>query len=118
MAVVRKFTGAGDDFSWESVVSEGYEDGQKFVLAGTQDGIRNLSMRYFEIPPGGKSSLDSHEHDHGVMILRGTAHVLLGDEFTDVEYGDVIYIEPFEKHQFENTGEEPLGFLCVTPAKD
>ncbi len=75
-------------------------------------------MRYFEITSGGQSSLDRHEHDHGVYILKGRARVLLGEDVHDVGPGDVVYIAPYEQHQFVCIGEDTLGFLCVIPPKD
>jgi oxalate decarboxylase/phosphoglucose isomerase-like protein (cupin superfamily) len=35
-----------------------------------------------------------------------------------VEAGDIVYIPQNEQHQFENIGDEPLGFLCVIPSKE
>jgi mannose-6-phosphate isomerase-like protein (cupin superfamily) len=52
------------------------------------------------------------------MILRGQGKVRLGDEEHTIGFGDVVYISPFDKHQFKNSGEEPLGFICVIPPKD
>ena len=37
-------------------------------------------LRYFEVAPGGFSTLERHEHMHGVLILRGSGHCLVGDE--------------------------------------
>jgi len=51
------------------------------------------------------------------VILKGRARVLLGWEVHEVEPGDVVYIPQNEQHQFENTGDEPFGFLCVIPSK-
>ena len=56
--------------------------------------------------------------DHGVYVLRGTARVLMGREVVEVVVGDVIYIPPNERHQFENIGDEPFGFLCAVPLRD
>jgi quercetin dioxygenase-like cupin family protein len=81
------------------------------------NGLKTI-MRYFEIEPGGQSSFDRHEHDHGVYILKGRAKVLIGWDVHDVGPGDVVYIAPNEQHQFESVGEGPLGFLCVVPPKD
>ena len=52
------------------------------------------------------------------MILKGRARVLLGWEVHEVEAGDIVYIPQNEQHQFENIGDEPLGFLCVIPSKE
>ena len=31
-------------------------------------------LRYFEMAPGGHSTLERHEHTHAVMVLRGHGH--------------------------------------------
>ena len=97
-----------------------YDEGEsagatRRVLIGPDDGAANFAVRYFEIPPGGRSSHDRHAHDHGVYILNGTARLTLGPDVHNLGPGDVIYIAPFETHQFENTGDGTLGFLCIAP---
>ncbi len=79
---------------------------------------QNFSIRYFEIPPRGQSSFEHHLHDHGVIILKGRARVLLGWEVYKVGPGDAIYIPQNEQHQLKNIADEPLGFLCVNPSKE
>ncbi|TMK03528.1 MAG: cupin domain-containing protein [Alphaproteobacteria bacterium] len=37
-------------------------------------------LRYFEVAPGGYSTLERHQHMHAVMILRGRGHCLVGEE--------------------------------------
>ncbi len=91
--------------------------GSRRVLIGPRERASFFVLRYFELPPGCKSSLDAHPYDHGVVILQGRARVLLGEEVTEVQAGDVLYIPPMEVHQFESIGEQPLGFLCVIPNK-
>jgi quercetin dioxygenase-like cupin family protein len=123
MGVIHKFTGQGGNFQWDGVTFEQYQRGAainatKHVVVGPKDGAKNYSIRYFEVAPGGQTSFDNHKHDHGVVVLRGKGEVLLGSEVHEISFGDVIYISPYEEHQFVNTGDEPLGFLCVIPPKE
>jgi len=59
-----------------------------------------------------------------VVILRGRGQVFLGGEDADcnspveVAFGDVVYIPPYEVHQFKNVADEPLGFLCIIPPRE
>jgi quercetin dioxygenase-like cupin family protein len=122
MSCVHKFKGVGGSFEWEGASAQDYEPPAAQGVAvrwliGTQESAPHFAMRYFEVEPGGRTSLDSHEHDHGVMILSGRGRVLLGDDESEVSFGDVVYIPPYELHQFKNIGREPLGFLCVVPAR-
>jgi len=119
MAVIHRYRG---ESNWEGVSVSHYppEKRMKGVnvrwLIGPYEQARNFALRYFEIEPGGWSSLDQHEHDHGVVILRGRGQVLLGEQECQIAFGDVVYIPPYEVHQFRNIGEEPLGFLCIIPS--
>jgi mannose-6-phosphate isomerase-like protein (cupin superfamily) len=72
-----------------------------------------FSPRYFEIQPGGHSTLERHEHAHWVLILRGQGHVLLGDQLIKINPYDTLTIPPMTWHQFQPIGAEPFGFLCV-----
>lgn len=124
MGVVHKQISREPSLEWQGVEVEPYKGGGasegscRQVLIGPKDGAQNFSLRYFEIPAGGQSSFEHHLHDHGVVILKGRARVLLDWEVHEVGPGDVVYIPENEQHQFESIGDEPLGFLCVNPSKD
>jgi quercetin dioxygenase-like cupin family protein len=119
MGVVHRQTGTGPIFRWEGVGVYTYNSNAatKQVLIGRSDGAPNFEVRVFTIPVGGKSSLDEHAHDHGVLIMHGRARVMLGETYEDVQAGDVVYIPSMERHQFENLGDEPFSFLCIIPPK-
>lgn len=122
MGVIHKFTREGEQFTWEDVATKLYpgkagSQVTKQELISARDGAGKFAVRYFEVAPKGHTSLDNHEHDHGVVVLRGRGIVLLKDKKYEIGFGDTIYIEPFETHQFENHSDEPFGFLCVIPPK-
>lgn len=77
----------------------------------------HFQWRYFEVAPGGYSSLERHEHEHAVMVVRGAGRVLLQDEVYDIGHYDLILVPPMTWHQFQPTGDEPLGFLCIVNAE-
>jgi mannose-6-phosphate isomerase-like protein (cupin superfamily) len=70
-------------------------------------------LRYFEIAPGGHSTLERHEHVHAVMILRGSGRCMVGGMVRDVGQHDLVSIPPLTWHQFRASEREPLGFLCM-----
>jgi mannose-6-phosphate isomerase-like protein (cupin superfamily) len=79
----------------------------------------DCELRYFEMEPGGHSSLERHEHMHAVMVLRGRGHCLLGQTIEPVKPHDLITVPAWTWHQFRATAGEPLGFLCmVNQARD
>ena len=88
----------------------------KQVLVGMTEGATDYFVRYFTIPPGGKSALDQHQHQHGVVIVQGSGRVLLGEQWHDLRVGDAVFTSANEQHQFEAVGTQPLGFICVIPS--
>ena len=70
-----------------------------------------------KIAPGGYSTLERHEHMHGVLILRGSGHCLVGDEVKSLGTNDLVTVPPMAWHQFRATKGEPLGFLCMVNAQ-
>ena len=116
-----------EGFVWQDAVRKVYkEDGQenwrgvtRTSLVGGSDGVSvPFHLRYFEVESGGFSSLEKHAHQHVVVVVRGSGSVLLGERELPVFFGDVVYVAPWEVHQFRNPqGSEPLGFLCMVPAE-
>ena len=114
MGVVHRRSGPG----WEGVAPQAYDDPslagvRKHELIGEAEGARQYRMRYFEVPPGGRTARERHPHDHGVMIVAGRARVTLGESTHEVGEGDVVYVAGDELHCFEALGDAPLGFVCV-----
>ena len=104
---------------FSDVTASEVEEGAKGVsirwLITDKDGAPNFSMRHFQIGPGGHTPLHDHAWEHEVFILSGQGVVsgAAGDEA--FKPGDVIYMPPEEKHNFRNTGTEPVTMLCLIP---
>ncbi|MGB8366363.1 MAG: cupin domain-containing protein [Rhizomicrobium sp.] len=111
-----------DDFRWEGVRVLNYkEEGTAPFRAISRqtlfsDPRLQGELRYFEIAPGGFSTLERHEHMHAVMIFRGEGHCLVGDTVHRVKLHDLITIAPLTWHQFRATSGSELGFLCMVNA--
>jgi quercetin dioxygenase-like cupin family protein len=73
-------------------------------------------LRYFEVAPGGYTTLERHEHAHAVMIQRGRGRVLVGEQVLDVREHDLVHVPPLTWHQFRAAADAPLGFLCMVNA--
>lgn len=110
------------NFHWEDVESKLYKtQGSNFkditrysLLGEAEDEWElNFQTRYFEIKPGGYSSLEFHRHPHSVIIIRGKGSMILGDEVHDLHLHDVVFISPETLHQFHADKGEELGFICV-----
>ncbi len=72
-------------------------------------------MRQFEVAPGGYTPRHSHDYEHEVFVLEGNGVVFEGDKQHKLSAGDVVFVQPNEVHQFRNTGQQPLKFLCLIP---
>lgn len=115
MGVIHRRAGRG----WEGIAPQTYDDPslggvRGHELIGADEGARQYRVRYFEVPPGGRTARERHPHDHGVVILSGRARVTLGSDVHEVGEGDVVYVAGDELHCFEALGDERLGFVCVT----
>jgi mannose-6-phosphate isomerase-like protein (cupin superfamily) len=124
MTKTRKATHrrAQRDYRWEDVELLPYkEDGRALFKSITRqtlfsDPELHGELRYFEVAPGGYSTLERHEHMHAVLILRGRGHCLVGGEVRHVETRDLVTVPALTWHQFRATADEPLGFLCMVNA--
>ena len=74
-------------------------------------------LRYFEVAPSGRSTLERHAHVHAVMILRGSGDVLVGRDVHAVRAFDLVTVPPATWHQFRAAPDAPLGFLCMVDAE-
>lgn len=107
-------------FQWEGVEKKVYKtntnnfkDIHRYSLLGEEITDLKFQTRYFEIKPGGFSSLEKHQHPHSVVIIRGSGTVVLDNELHPVQSHDVVYIAPEVIHQFHADRNEDLGFICV-----
>ena len=72
--------------------------------------------RYFEVAPGGHTTLERHVHVHAVMVVRGRGRALVGDDIYEVAQHDLVKVPALTWHQFRAPDDEPLGFLCLVNA--
>jgi quercetin dioxygenase-like cupin family protein len=106
------------DFRWQGVETRAYKDGEGPYLGVTRQTLFSASgalpaeWRYFEVAPGGHTTLERHEHVHNVLVLRGSGRALVGERVFEVGLNDLVHVPAMTWHQFR-AGEEPLGFLCL-----
>lgn len=103
---------------WDGVPVETYKDEpgtwldvSRRVLFESEES--QFQGRYFEIGPGGHTSLERHEHEHFVTVLVGSGTVVLGESEYQVTTGDVVQVRSRVPHCFRNPGGAPFGILCV-----
>jgi mannose-6-phosphate isomerase-like protein (cupin superfamily) len=114
---------AREDFRWDGVEMRPYKEDERALFRTItrqvlfSDPEMRGELRYFEVAPGGFSTLERHEHMHGVLILRGSGHCLIGDEVKSLSTNDLVTVAPMTWHQFRASKGEPLGFLCMVNAE-
>jgi len=110
------------EFQWERVPQEMYKmDGASFKncsrieLIGKRGESPCFHVRYFEVAPGGWTTLEHHQHEHVVIALRGEGEVQLGLEAYPLALGDVAYTAPGDVHQLrcKPDAKDAFGFICV-----
>jgi quercetin dioxygenase-like cupin family protein len=117
--LVRRHDGS---FRWEGVdvlkyKQEGsapFKDVTRQVLFESAD--LPAQLRYFEVAPGGYTTLERHNHVHAVMVIRGHGECLVGDQAYTINQHDLVNVPPMTWHQFHAAPDAPLGFLCLVAA--
>ena len=114
---------ADGSWNWERIPQEMYkQDGgsfrgcSRYELLGKRGESTVFHVRYFEVEPGGWTTLEHHRHEHAVIGARGAGEIQLGPHVYPVGVGDCAYTAPGDTHQLRNNGEEPFGFICVVAA--
>jgi len=114
---------AAHGYTWEDVEVLAYKSEGVAPFKGvTRQVLFNdpqlaAQWRYFEVAPGGHTTLERHQHVHAVMVIRGRGACLVGQEIHSLELHDLIYVPPMTWHQFRASENEPLGFLCLVNAE-
>lgn len=119
MTPVRREEG----FRWEGVPVRAYkgEDGPfrdvtRQLLFGREEGL-DWDLRYFEVAPGGWTTLERHDHPHAVVVLRGAGRALVHPKISEVRPFDLVHVPSGTWHQLRAAPEGPLGFLCLVDAE-
>ena len=109
------------DFNWSDRRSRAYKsadeisytDIRRVELIGKNGERADFDLRYFEIAPGGHSSLEKHLHTHVIIGARG--HGILQVNGINQRFNtlDVAYVQPLEVHQLSNDSLEHFGFFCI-----
>lgn len=114
-----------DNFKWSGRNIEEYKTGPGFdfsdinrqELIGKFGEKTSFDLRYFEIQPGGYSSLEKHVHEHVIIGIRGNGVLIKGESTFNISINDIAYVSPLEKHQLRNEGKVPFGFFCIVDRK-
>ncbi|PSQ03549.1 cupin domain-containing protein [Halobacteriales archaeon QS_4_69_31] len=82
---------------------------RRVALAGSDD----ASLEWFEKPPGHSSPTHDHENGQVCLVLEGELTVHTEDDAATLGQYDSVWLDPWEPHRVENTGDETAVGLDV-----
>ena len=98
------------------VEMQGAKDVDIRWLISKDDGAQNFLMRMFELKPGGHTPLHAHPHEHEVFVTEGQGILTYEGKEHKFSSDYVIFVPGNKEHNFKNTGDSILRFLCLIPA--
>ncbi len=121
---VSKFFKHLGNFDWNQIppadykpTDDSWKGVSRRVFVGETGESPLFHFRYFEVEKGGYTTLEEHDHEHVVFVVRGSGMAIVGCKHLDMSFGDMLYVSPRDPHQFRNdSSDEPFGFICVVNA--
>ncbi len=110
-----------NNYQWQGRDIQAYKPGEEThfkgiarqELTGRFGEETAFDLRYFEIAPGGHSSLEKHVHEHVIIGVRGQGVLVKPSGEFPLGLHDIVYVRPQEEHQLQNRGDRPFGFFCI-----
>ncbi|UCD85651.1 MAG: cupin domain-containing protein [Deltaproteobacteria bacterium] len=72
-------------------------------------------MLMLEVAPGGNTPDHNHEWEEEIFIVAGEGKLKTAEGEKRLRVGDALIIDRNMQHQFFNTGNGPMQFICVIP---
>ena len=85
------------------------------VVIGPEEGAPIFNMRVFEVQPGHSTPHHSHWWEHEVFVLSGEGVVKTDQGELPLSHASTVFVPGGELHQFRNTGDDILRFICLVP---
>ncbi len=90
------------------------KDVTKKILVGPRDGFDGY-FRIFKVAPGGYTPYHKHPWWHVNYVLEGEGKIVIEGKDNPIKKGSTAFIEENVTHQFVNTGNTELKFICLVP---
>lgn len=85
------------------------------VAISPKEGWEGHVMRIMEVGPAGYTPKHNHPWPHINYVIEGEGSLLLNGVENSIEAGSYAFVPPNELHQFRNTGDKTLKFICIVP---
>jgi len=99
----------------EAKAADGAEGVSVRWVIGKEEGAPYFAMRVFDVQPGCTTPYHRHWWEHEVFVLGGEGLVKGADGARPLAPGTIVFVPGDEQHQFINTGQSVLQFICVIP---
>jgi quercetin dioxygenase-like cupin family protein len=87
---------------------------RRVSMAGSDE----FSFEWFEKPPGHSSPMHDHENEQVCVCLQGELTVETEDDAVTLERYDSVFLEAWEAHRVENTGDDvAVGLDVFAPGR-
>ena len=92
-----------------ATVAESSADFRRVLWTG-----EHTQLVVMTIPPGGEIGMETHdENDQILQFVSGNGRAEVAGETQDVTQGDLVIVPAGTKHNFTNTGPNPLVLYTV-----
>lgn len=85
------------------------------VCIDEQSGWESHVLRVMTVEKDGYTPKHAHPWPHINYVISGEGTLLITDEEKVINTGSVAYVDSNTLHQFKNTGNEDLVFICIVP---
>ncbi len=92
---------------------EGYSGVNSVWVVLKREDIDGFSSRVFRIEPGGHTPVHTHNREHVVVVIKGTARVDGGPYIREAGEGSIITIPKDIPHRFSNPSRDRLVLLIM-----
>ncbi len=91
-----------------ATVAEQHSDFRRVLWTG-----KHSQLVIMTVPPGGEIGEEVHEVDQILTFVSGVGEALVSGEKRKVAQGDLVVVPAGRKHNFINTGPNPLVLYTV-----
>jgi len=86
------------------------------ILVSPDKGSGAITLGELIMKPGTELPIHTHRIEEAIVITKGEATAMLGEETHTLGPGDVILAPAGIKHMVANRSNKPMGFLFFFPA--
>jgi quercetin dioxygenase-like cupin family protein len=85
------------------------------VLVSKEEGWMDHVFRVVSVGVGGYTPKHEHPWPHINYFLEGNGELMIDGVIHEVKEGSYAFVNENTIHQFKNTGDQTLRFICIVP---